>query len=283
MSPFGLMELYENEKEPRLTLPFTIGSISNKKKEYYLLYETSAYDDEPSQFTSDTGLQTFTGDVLDTGFRENKEPKLTIIYVIRAPVSSFLRSNTFTSLDTSLVEQSTPIRTRKTELKNIILYNDRNYENVYNTYSIENLKKGQTKGIFLYSITILSIEINIPDYFYVTLTNGTLEAPYGGTFINLLFNVSDMNNYTDNTTFNGMIIKPLTDMNIIFNKMMKTDTSGKQIIVVEDDKEIQKTKEEIAKNQMNIDSYLDIPYGDPFRLTPLFFDQINVYDTKYGG
>ena len=53
-----------------------------------------------------------------------------------------------------------------------------------------------------------------------------------------------------------MIIKPLTDINIIFKKMMKTDTSGKQIIDDEDDKEIQKTKEEIANNQMNIDSYL---------------------------
>ena len=118
------------------------------------------------------------------------------------------------------------------------------------------MKKGQTKGTFFYSITILSVEINIPDYFYVTLTNGTSEDPYGETFINLLFNVSDINNSTDNTTFNGMIIKPLTDINIIFKKMMKTDTSGKQIIDDEDDKEIQKTKEEIANNQMNIDSYL---------------------------
>ena len=51
-------------------LPFTIGSISNKAKAYYLLYETSDNIDENLQFS---------GDVLDTGFRENKEPKLAII------------------------------------------------------------------------------------------------------------------------------------------------------------------------------------------------------------
>ena len=141
----------------------------------------------------------------------------------------------FTSLDTSLVEQPTPIRTRKTDLKNIILYNKRQYDKLYYKYDIKDLPKGQTQIIPLDSATILSIEINIPDYFYVTLTNGTTEDPCSGTFINLLFNVSDISSYTDNFIFNGMIIKPVTRMKVTFNRMMKTDKSGKEIVVVEDD------------------------------------------------
>ena len=103
MSYYGLIELYEYEKEPSLTLPFTIGLIFNKAKDYYLLYETSDNIDEILQFS---------GDVLDTGFRENKQPKLTIIYVMRAlvAVSPFLHSNTYMSLDTVPIEQPTPIR-----------------------------------------------------------------------------------------------------------------------------------------------------------------------------
>ena len=88
-----------------------------KNKEYYLLYETSDNEDTISKFS---------GDVSDTGFCENEEPKLTTIYVIHAPVSSFLHSNTFTSLDTAFIKKTTPIRMRKTKLKNVLLYNDPN-------------------------------------------------------------------------------------------------------------------------------------------------------------
>ena len=131
-------------------------------------------------------------------------------------------------LSTALFEETTPIRTRKTELKNIILYNNRGYNKLYNKYDFENLNKGQKESIRLDSVTILSIEINILEYFYVTLTNGTSEDPYGGNFMNLFFNVSDMSSYTDNFIFNGLIIRPVTLMNVIFNKLMKTDTTGKR-------------------------------------------------------
>ena len=269
MSPFGLMELYENEKEPPLTLPFTIGSISNKKQDYYLLYDTTSYNDN-------TLSQKISGDVLDTGFNSETN-QLRRIYVVHAPVSRSLFTTMFSSLDTSSVVQ----QTRKTELNSVILYNEKEYNMLYYTYDIKNLRKGTSKLTILNSVKLLSIRINIEDYLYVVLTNGTSEDPYGGTFINLFFSVSDISSYTNNVTFNGMIIRPRTDFDVTFNKLMKTDISGKQIVVVEDDKQIQKINEEIAETQMKKDTYFNTTYEDPIGL-PVFLDQINDYDIKIG-
>ena len=78
-----------------------------------------------------------------------------------------------------------------------------------------------------------------------------------------------------------MIIRPRTDSDVTFNKLMKTDISGKQIVVVEDDKQIQKINEEIAETQMKKDTYFNTTYEDPIGL-PVFLDQINDYDIKIG-